>query len=281
MGTRPVRRWDWTAPWSSVPLLLVIASLGLDAQQAPPKPATPPAGATPVASADAPGAEFFSGLWDYNSDFSVNAATGRPEQAPRAAGTRRPAGPTGSGAGRPPGGSGGSGGTTGGAGGTGGTGAGGFGGYGPPAGYGGGGGGFGGGYPGGDPGFSPYGLSALLQEDLRRDLLEVPETLTINVTPDAVSFTDDLDRRRSYPTTDKKQKYQLGAAQYDAKVHWEGNQLIKEIEGARGFKMTETYFLSEDGKRLFVVIRVGDPSKDKNTPIIGFNRVYDRVGQNP
>jgi hypothetical protein len=282
MRTRVVR-WEWTAAWGGVAPLIVAASLSLHAQQQPPpQPAAPPQGVTPVASANAPGPEFFSGVWDYNSDFSVNAATGRPEQAPRAAGTRRPSGPTGSGAARPPAGGGSGGAGAGGAGGGGaggggfggGVGGGGFGG-GNPGGYGGG----GGGYPGGDGGFSPYGLSALLQQDLRRDLLEVPEVLTIKVTSDAVSFTDDLDRQRSYPTTGKKQKYQLGAAQYDAKTHWEGNQLLKEIEGARGFRMSETYFLSEDGKRLFVIIRVGEASKDKNAPIVGFNRVYDRVGQ--
>jgi hypothetical protein len=45
--------------------------------------------------------------------------------------------------------------------------------------------------------------------------------------------------------------------------------------------MHETYFLSEDGKRLFVIIRVGDPptekEKEKGAQIVGVNRVYDRV----
>src|SRR5262249_41749692 len=108
---------------------------------------------------------------------------------------------------------------------------------------------------------------------------EVPQTLKIKVSSEAVSLTDDLDRERTYPTSGKKQHYQLGAANYDAKAYWDGHQFYKDIEGIRGFKMHETYFLSEDGKRLFVIIRVGDPSKDKNAPIVGFNRVYDRVGQ--
>ena len=263
------------------------------AQQSAPAPAPSPP-STPVASENAPGPEFFNGTWEYNADYSVNAATGRPEQLPRGAnGRRTPSSPgTGTSGNRPPTGSGG--GAGGGSGGTGGGG-----GYGPggPVGGGGAGGGFGGypgggggfgGYPGGGGGYTggggggdPYGLSMIEQADLRRDLLEVPQTLTIKVTPDLVSLTDDLDRERSYPTNGKKQHYQLGAASYDAKGRWDGHQFFKEIEGARGFKMRETYFLSEDGKRLFVIIRVGDPStaKDKNAPIVGFNRVYDRVGQ--
>jgi hypothetical protein len=273
--------------------LLTGAWVGLGAQQAQQAPPTPQ-GVTPVPSDKAPGPEFFNGTWDYNADFSLNAATGRPEQNPKAANTRRPGGSTGSGAGGSRGGGssgsgagGTSGGGTGGGTGGGGTGGAGGGGYGGGAGgYGGGAGGYGGGggggtYVGGDGGMSPFTLSMSEVRGLFRDLLEVPEILRIKVTDGTVSFTDDLDRERNYPTTGKKQHYQLGAASYDAKVHWEGNQLFREIEGARNFKMHETYFLSEDGKRLFVIIRVGDPptekEKEKGAQIVGVNRVYDRV----
>jgi len=270
--------------------LLTGAWIGLGAQQAQ-QSAPTPQGVTPVPSDKAPGPEFFNGTWAYNADYSLNAATGRPEQNPKAANTRRPSGSAGSGAGGSRGGGSsgsGAGGTSSGGtggGGTGGGGTGGGGGFGGGAGgYGGGAGGYPGGggtYVGGDGGMSPFTLSMSEERGLRRDLLEVPEVLKIKVTDATVSFTDDLDRERSYPTTGKKQHYQLGAASYDAKVHWEGNQLFKEIEGARGFKIHETYFLSEDGKRLFVVIRVGDTptekEKEKGAQIVGVNRVYDRV----
>jgi hypothetical protein len=38
--------------------------------------------------------------------------------------------------------------------------------------------------------------------------------------------------------------------------------------------MFETYFLSDDGNRLFVIIRIGEQTK--NAPVVGVNRVYDR-----
>ena len=272
--------------------LLTGAWIGLGAQQAQQPPPQSP-GATPVPSDKAPGPEFFTGTWDYNADYSLNAATGRPEQNPRAANTRRPPGSTGAGSGgsRPPGSSGSGGTGTSGTGGTGsggsggGYGGGGTGGFGGGAGgYGGGTGGYGGGCcggGGGDGGMSPFTLSMSEVRDLYRDLLEVPEILKIKVAEGTITVTDDLDRERAYPTTGKKQKYQLGAASYEAKVHWEGNQLFREIEGTRGFKIHETYFLSEDGKRLFVIIRVGDPpsekEKEKGAQIVGVNRVYDRV----
>ena len=271
--------------------LLTGAWIGLGAQQAQ-QSSPAPQGVTPVPSDKAPGPEFFNGTWGYNADYSLNAATGRPEQNPKAANTRRPPGSTGAGGGGR-GGAGGGGSNGSGTGGTGGTGSGGTGGYG-----------------GGAVVTAAAQVATVAAARAATRVAAVPmlaetagcrrsrcrcpkcagssatssrcpKILKIKVTDGTVSFTDDLDRERNYPSTGKKQHYQLGAASYDAKVHWEGNQLFREIEGARGFKMHETYFLSEDGKRLFVIIRVGDPptekEKEKGAQIVGVNRVYDRV----
>jgi hypothetical protein len=117
----------------------------------------------------------------------------------------------------------------------------------------------------------------MIQENrsLTRDLLEVPESLAISLSPAQISFMDDLRRERVYPTTGEKARYQLGAARFNAAMEWNGSQLVKRIDAADGFRMTETYFLSEDAKRLFVIVRVG--SNRKNAPVMGVNRVYDRV----
>ena len=58
---------------------------------------------------------------------------------------------------------------------------------------------------------------------------------------------------------------------------WSGSQFEKKIDAADGFRMTEIYFLSEDARRLFVILRVG--STRKGAPVMGVNRVYDRVDQ--
>ncbi len=76
-----------------------------------------------------------------------------------------------------------------------------------------------------------------------------------------MTFVDDLERTLSYPTDGTKQRYHLAASSFDAEVQWDGSQLRKRIQGAFGFRMTETYFLSSDGQRLFVVIRVGEQKK--------------------
>jgi hypothetical protein len=192
----------------------------------------------------------FAGLWVYNEDESVNAATGRPERSPRSATARTPGarggsaapGATSTGATR-----------------------------------------VGVDTPGGrmGPAYSP-GLQigptvAMIQENrsLTRDLLEVPESLTITFGLGSVTFVDDLERERVFAMTGEKERYQLGAARFNAAMEWSGGQLVKRIDAADGFRMTEIYFLSEDAKRLFVIVRIG--STRKGAPVMGVNRVYDRA----
>jgi hypothetical protein len=204
---------------------------------------------TPVVASNAPGPDRFNGVWDYNAEQSVDAATGRKEQNPRTSQRRGantsalagPSGPIYSGptSGMP--------------------------------------------YPGYAGGTMPGMVFVNELRELTRDLLEVPEQLTIAVSSDGVTFTDDLERARTYPADSRRHKYQLGAAVFHAKAEWDGHEFKKEIEGGDGqFKLRETYFLSEDGQRLFVVLRVGDPpreGRDGQTRINGYNRVYDRVAK--
>jgi hypothetical protein len=74
-----------------------------------------------------------------------------------------------------------------------------------------------------------------------------------------------------------RQRYQLGAATFDARTAWEDGQLKTAIEGPEGLKMSQTWVLSADGTRLFLVIRLGEKTRDGKP--VGVNRVYDRVTQ--
>jgi hypothetical protein len=241
----------------SVVFVGVFAGFPLAQQQQP-----QPSAARTITYAAAPmSAEALSGVWDYNAELSVDAATGRPEQAPRSA-AARPAAP------------GGAGGTT----------AGRAGGVSPrpptdPAGGGGGGGGSRGGDGFDDARRAMAAVIAAERRTLLRDLLEIPETLTIRATTSGVTFIDDLKRERTYETDGKPRKYQISAARFEAKGIWQGAYFRKDIEGPNNFKMTETYFLSEDKRRLFVIIRIGDPKKPET--MAGVNRVYDRIGSTP
>ncbi len=121
---------------------------------------------------------------------------------------------------------------------------------------------------------------AMIQENrsLTRDLLEVPESLDdlADARSDHVRGRP-VSRNACIPRPARRSRYQIGAARFNAALEWNGTQLVKRIDAADGFRMTETYFLSEDGKRLFVILRVG--SNRKNAPVMGVNRVYDRVDQ--
>jgi hypothetical protein len=233
-----------------------------------PSSAGPAAAATPAATSRP--REDLSGAWKYNVDQSVNAATGKLETA-RAANERRGAAPVGGAArGGPMTGMGPTASSPGPSGGNvpgypvGAMGA----GPGDPGG--GGGGGFGGGIP-------PSAALNMYQQasDTLRDLKEIAPGLSFDVTSAAVTVTDDLERSLTFPTDGRKQKYMLGAAMFDAKASWEDSKLKLDISGPSGLKVSETMFLSEDGSRLFVIIRVGDPVKGERPN--GVNRVYDRV----
>lgn len=220
--------------------LVITVALGVcvSAQQTP-----APAAAAPAPPRPNPA---MSGVWDYNAALSVDAATGRPEQAPLSA-TQRPRRAAATAVD----------GTAAAA-------------SGPAAGS---------RSSGSVDEFERNAMLAFIAERraLVRDLLEVPELLRIRVTTDSVIFTDDLLRERTYPVNGKMQKYQIGAARFEARAYWEGAQFRKDIEASNGFKMTELYLLSEDGKRLHVVIRLGDPKRPETG--IGVNRIYDKVAR--
>jgi hypothetical protein len=270
--------------------LSLVASAPLLQQAAP---QSPQAQVPAASAADAIKPEQFAGSWAYNADESINAYSGKPELAPTRPGANARAGSGSSGRQPQPGGGGSSGGggnpgngTNPGGGNPGPTGLGGTGGgsqtppYPGPSMPGMGGMGSMSNAPGSvDPGVWRGGWAAAWARSAARDLLEVPWRLTVEVTPQAVTIIDDLERSRTYLTDGKKKKFQLGAAVFNAKTTWEGPRLKKEIDAASSFKMTETYFLSEDASRLFVIIRLGDPrqANAKNAPVAGVNRVYDRA----
>jgi hypothetical protein len=223
-------------------IVLGLGTFGLQARGA--QSLTPASSPPPKATPHPP--EHFAGVWAYNAIESVNAATGRPEQAPRSATQRTPTAARGGGAVISS---------------TAQT-------QSVPGAY-----GF---------GNSPRDIGptvAMIQENrsLRRDLMEVPEALTIRVSQAGVTFVDDLDRERTYQTNGQRQRVQLGAARFNAATVWSNSQLEKRIDAPDGFRMTEVYFLSSDAQRMFVIVRVG--SDRKGAPIMGVNRVYDRVDQ--
>jgi hypothetical protein len=123
--------------------------------------------------------------------------------------------------------------------------------------------------------FAPSPQSMRENRDMMRDLLEIAETLEFAVSDGTVTITDDLERLRTFNTDGSRQRTRLGASEFTARVRWDGNRLRRDIEGSFGFRMTETYFLSPDANRLFVILRVGNTVRGRRP--VGADRVYDRV----
>lgn len=57
-------------------------------------------------------------------------------------------------------------------------------------------------------------------------------------------------------------------------VHWQGSQLIAEVEGRRGGKTTRTYELSADGTQLYLTTRIENP---RFSQPVTYRLVYDPV----
>ena len=123
--------------------------------------------------------------------------------------------------------------------------------------------------------FAPSPRAVREHRDMVRDLMEIAETLTFTVSDEAVTMVDDLERARTYPTDGRSHEYRLGASEFRARVSWDNARLVREIEGTFGFRMRETYFLSPNARRLFIIMRVDGIARGR--PSIGADRVYDRV----
>lgn len=218
-------------------VLVVLIVLMAASGAAAPQDGPPAADAPPDGpGALAPAPARFAGLWRYNEAHSIDTATGEPER-----GARGPAGPRVQPIERPR--------VMAGAGGL--------------------------DEVLSDSPFAPSPRAMREHRDMVRDLMEIAETLEFLVGEDAVTMTDDLGRERTYPTDDRPRAYRLGASEFRARTRWEGNRLHRTIEGTFGFRMTETYFLSPEADRLFIIMRVDAVSRGR--PPLGADRVYDRV----
>jgi hypothetical protein len=113
------------------------------------------------------------------------------------------------------------------------------------------------------------------RRDTRRDLLEIAPRLSLAASAELLTITDDLERELSFPANGLRRKYQLGAAVFEATGAWDRDRFVVEIEGPDDLQIFQTWFLSQDGSRLFLVIRVGEAVRGARP--VGVNRVYDRV----
>ena len=124
------------------------------------------------------------------------------------------------------------------------------------------------------PGSSYSALDIATLRSAMRDLLETAERLSFELSDDAVTITDDLNRARTYATTGKKERRQLAATEFDAKTKWSGAALTQDIT-VWNFAMTEVYLPRQDNQELLVSLKIAKPNFQP--PIKDIARVYTRI----
>jgi hypothetical protein len=146
------------------------------------------------------------------------------------------------------------------------------GGIGGPMGRAGGGGGMGRGGMGRNPGGMPGG-GGLNGEDLER-LARDPQTLAITPSDGKISIVDENgDERTLYPDGKKHKERDPNGGTTQYKTYWDGPRLATESKLKHSGKLTETYEVSPDGKRLYVTERVDNSGLA--APLV-IRRVYDK-----
>jgi hypothetical protein len=146
----------------------------------------------------------------------------------------------------------------------------------PPPGRGGGMGGFGGGRGRGDaPG---GGGDRPNLEEMRklqaqtRAVLEVPERLMITVEAEAVILTYGDGRTQRMLTNGKKEKLKIDDTAVETQVKWDKARLVKISSLDGGTKVTETYAVDKDPRRLQVTVKIENWRMPQPQTV---HRVYD------
>lgn len=102
---------------------------------------------------------------------------------------------------------------------------------------------------------------------------ENPNYLRIDQRSDQVVVTDDSDHSQTfYPDGKKHDDKDSNGNKVSTKTEWQGDALVGETKLSHSGKLTQTFRLSEDGKQLYVVSRLEDPSLQGPVSI---RRVYD------
>jgi hypothetical protein len=132
----------------------------------------------------------------------------------------------------------------------------------------GGGGGRGGGGGGRGGGGNPEDLQR--RREALRDIMRVPDRMTITRTESMVIITTGDGRTTRLATDGSKVKDE--STGIERKTRWDRDQLVTEISGVQGGKITETYAVNPESHRLMVTVDAAGARGDAPSPR---HRVYD------
>lgn len=105
------------------------------------------------------------------------------------------------------------------------------------------------------------------------ELLNPPTTMTISMTGAEVDLMDDRDRKRAFMTDGRKLQKSKDDNYQEIAAKWEGNRLVTEEKSPRGGKMSRTFELSPDGRRLYENLHI--EGGGRNSRSLDVRYVYD------
>src|ERR1700689_3157561 len=128
-----------------------------------------------------------------------------------------------------------------------------------PGGYPGGGGGRGG-WPGGGGG-SPSGGSRNSGQDLEdnqklQELVYSSDSLNIELKNPEVDVTDDQSHKLLLYTDGRKLEKSTNSNQQEVLAHWSGSELVSDEKSPLGGKMSRTFELAQDGRKLYETLHI-------------------------
>ena len=140
----------------------------------------------------------------------------------------------------------------------------------------------GGGYPGG--GGRRGGYPSGEQQNTGQNIEDNPKMqplihpwalLSIELKNPEIDVTDDDLRKLTLYTDGRKLQKSKDNSDQEVAAHWDGSRLVSDEKSPLGGKMSRTFELSQDGRKLFETLHIANGRSD--TPII-IRYVYDIVG---
>jgi hypothetical protein len=110
------------------------------------------------------------------------------------------------------------------------------------------------------------------EQQMRMWLHEPPAKLTITQTDSSVTFTEGDRQSQTLATTNEKQRLPLGSGTVEVRTKWDDGRLVKETSLSDGTKVTETYSLVSEPRRLHVMVTLAGARLPRP---VSFRRVYD------
>jgi hypothetical protein len=105
-----------------------------------------------------------------------------------------------------------------------------------------------------------------------RSVLETPERLMITVEAESVIFTLGDGRTQRLPTNGKKVKLTIDDTEVETQVKWDKARLVKIASLAGNTKVTETYSVDGEPRRLQVTVKIENWRMPQPQTV---RRVYD------